>query len=1432
MTSPNLDRSDLTHSQLQIWLGQTLHADAPLYNMAFGFVFAGGLDPARFCRAWQHVVDGNEALRTSVVSRDGVPVRQVAGPGALPTIVERLDLDDPDQAVASFRVWCRERARRVFRLDGPLVESVLVPLDADRVGWFLNQHHLVTDAASTVQLYRQLAEAYGSDGPPPAAPPYYATARERPLSPAARTAAETHWARRAAAATGAWRLYGRPATPRGTASTRLTLDWDETRRAAVQRVIGEPGFASLSSDLSRFALFATLLVGWLHRVSGRSHLGLDAPVAGRTTPDARRALGLFMEVFPFDVVVEADDTFRDLGRRCLAEARQLLEHAQPGTSRPSGAARGVVLNFLPEPFGPFGDLRTDVEWVHPGHGDAAHAVRLQVHDFGGRGGYTVHLDVNDAVLDADQRTRAVEHFDAVARAALEDPDQPVGRVDLRTADERDTLDRLNATVPSPGRSGTVVDRIAAQTAARPEQIALRDRVGERSRQGLWEEAGALAATLRAHGVAPGDRVALLGRRGIPLVVAVLAVLRVRAVFVPLHLGAPPERTRLLLEDAGAVLLLHTEDVALHDEIALPALDILEGVEAGRGDVAPDASPALDDLAYLIYTSGSTGRPKGVLIEHRGLVHYLDWAASRYVRGGSLTWAWFTPLAFDLTLTSLLLPLVTDGVLEIYPEPEGPVDAALVDVVRANAVDVVKLTPSHLSILARLDLTGSRLRCLIVGGEDLKTGLARIVADRLGEGVEIYNEYGPTEAVVGCVCHRYAPDDDRATSVPIGAPIDGVQVRVLDGRGVPVPDGVPGELWVASPALARGYHEQPALTDARFRPDPTGSGLRCYRTGDLVRVVAPGRLEYLGRVDRQVKVSGFRVEPAEIEAVTGTIAGVAQCVVAARRRPASLPVRETTPTRCVRCGLSSEYPGATVGADGVCSICRTYASIRDRAADYFRTLDDLRALFDASAAVHDPPYDALMLLSGGKDSTYALCRLVEMGLRVHAFTLDNGYISDGATANMRRVTAELGVPLEVARTAAMPAIFRDSLERFSNVCQGCFKTIYTLALTFAHARGIPVVVTGLSRGQLFETRLTEDLFASGRYAADDVDRAVLEARKAYHRADDAVARGLDVSLFQTDDVFDRIRVIDFYRYCDVGLDEMLAYLGRRVPWVRPEDTGRSTNCLINDAGIFVHRRERGFHNYALPYSWDVRLGQKRRDAAIEELDDTIDERRVRGILAEIGYDPDRVTPRREDVSLGVFYVAPPDVTPEVVRAVLARQLPPALVPAAVVRVDALPLTPNGKVDEAALPWPDTAAAERAHPARAPDGPVEAYLVELWREQLGRERVAARGRLLRPRRHVAAGHGRDAPPVPRVRHHVAAPGPLPALTRLDRLARVDRGPDPGGRGRRGRRPPGRSDVGSLAGARAPTRPAGVRDRATRARSISPNSWKVDTRVLVCV
>jgi amino acid adenylation domain-containing protein len=723
----------------------------------------------------------------------------------------------------------------------------------------------------------------------------------------------------------------------------------------------------------------------------------------------------------------------------------------------------------------------------------------------------------------------------------------------------------------------------------------------------------------------------------------------------------------------------------------------------------------DALAYLLYTSGSTGRPKGVMVTRRSLANYIHWARQQYCDGEALCFPLFTSTGFDLTVTSIFTPLVCGGSVVVYASAADGDAFILRRVIEDDRVDVVKLTPSHLALIRDQSLDRSRIRTLILGGEDLSTDLAAATVDSFGGNVTLYNEYGPTEATVACAIHRFDRAQDRGASVPIGRPADNARVYILDSRLRLVPRGVVGEIAISGTGVARGYLGLDDRTRESFVPDPFHPGETMYLTGDRGRCNRAGQLEFLGRADSQVKWRGARIELGEVEAVLAAFPAIRH--VAARlvtARPSHESMR-----RCIRCGLENAHPEARIDSEGVCAICHRFEAQREHVAGYFGSMDDLQRILGEARERADGRHDCVVLTSGGKDSTYALCKVVGLGARPLVFHLDNGYISEKALDNVRRVVDELGLELVVGRTPEMNRIFTDSLRRYSNVCNGCFKTIYTLSMKLARERGIDTIVTGLSRGQIFETRLA-DLYRRGIFDPEIIDRTVLEARKAYHRMDDEVARSLDIEIFADDSVFHEIRFVDFYRYCDATLDEVLGYIGKHTPWIRPSDTGRSTNCRLNEVGIFVHKKERGFHNYALPYSWDVRLGHKERDAATAELDDRIDVRAVREHLDALDYrETSAFGPA--DSRLVAYYVSDRELSTSELRRFAAEKLTPEAVPALFVRLDALPLTANGKVDRAALPLLEGRRPILERAFVEPRSEAERVLAEAWCETLDLDRA---------------------------------------------------------------------------------------------------------------
>ena len=1304
MTTPGR----LTNAQEILWASQQLHPDAPLYNMAFLFGIRGAVDEGAFVEAFERLVEDADALRTVITTSDGAPSQQVL-PGVhyeLP-VIDLADTADPGEAAMA---WAVERCRQPLDIAQRTFDVALLRLGRERYAWYLNQHHVVTDAWTFTVLYEHMERIYaalraGEPAPAEGLPPfagyvdYERSAREQ-------TPGDLGGSRSGGDVV-APALYGARGRDTSTANERIELQLSASRSEALRELSRAPGVQALTPDLSLFQLFATALFAYLHRVSGQTTITIGAPVHNRATAEFRRTAGLFMEVYPLEVVVEDVDTFSSLHAKVRAATATLMRSARPGSvTSDVGRRINTVLNYIRAEFGDFDGAAVDAEWLHPGHVDAHHVLRLQVHDFAVTGRFTLAFDCSTDTFDADLRTAIPEHFRRVLDSMVDGWDEPIATVDLLDSTTRLAVGRaVNGSSADPQLVANVVRQFLDCAAEMPDAVA----IVHDDREWTYVEVDRITASI-AGGIRRGSVVGIGFPRSPEAVLTMLGVLRAGGAYVPIDPSWPRERLRYVVADAGCELLIADAEL----DLDVPTRRFADA--AGHPPL-PDAPIEAADLAYLLYTSGSTGQPKGVMIEHGSLANYVTWASSFYDRGRRLTFPLFTALGFDLTITSIFVPLISGGTIRVYGETRSPTDLAVLDVFEDDAVDIVKLTPSHLALLPDEPVPSARIGQLILGGEDLTVATARRAWEHFGERLSLHNEYGPTEATVGCIVHTFDPDVDAEGSVPIGRPIAGMRAHVIDAGGHPVPFGVPGELCVAGVGLAQGYAGRPELTAERFGSGESVGEPRMYRTGDLARVRPTGTIEYLGRRDDQVKVRGVRVELGEVEAAVQSHPMVTAAAASLWTDPERLEPGQLV--HCSRCGLASDYPGVSFDADRVCNECRSFEEYGPKARVYFKPEEELGAIL-ASGREAGGEYDCMALLSGGKDSTYVLCRLVDMGLRVLAFTLDNGYISDQAKGNIGRVVDALGVDHMYASTPAMNEIFVDSLHRHANVCNGCFKTIYALSTQTAYEKRIPFIVTGLSRGQFFETRLTEELFTELTVSSEQIDANVLEARKAYHRVDDAARRLLDVSIFEDDRIFDAVRFVDFYRYVDVGLDELYAYLDERVPWMRPTDTGRSTNCLINDVGIYYHRKVRGYHNYALPYSWDVRMGHKTRAEAMEELDDDIDLGQVTRILAEIGF-PDDVTEHESGRRLVSYYAAPVEIPTPELKDHVAHILPQQIIPTQFVRLDTIPLTANGKIDRAALPAPESHRPDVETTFIAPRTAGEIALARIWEQVLGIEGI---------------------------------------------------------------------------------------------------------------
>ncbi|MBL6447561.1 amino acid adenylation domain-containing protein [Fulvivirga sp. 29W222] len=358
------------------------------------------------------------------------------------------------------------------------------------------------------------------------------------------------------------------------------------------------------------------------------------------------------------------------------------------------------------------------------------------------------------------------------------------------------------------------------------------------------------------------------------IISILAILKSGNHFVPVDMSLPDKRIAYIIDNCGAEVIISNKNIIedegydIIDELPkdLRLIDMANESFNEESDKIVDIGSA-SDLAYIIYTSGTTGKPKGVTVMHRSLVNYVYTTSNYYTGGGNFTFPFYTSISFDLTLTSIFVPLLSGNSIVTYPQIQQ--ELTLSRVIEDNKIDVIKATPSHLRVLKELsffkDQTNqSKIKKVIVGGEQLLTKDAEKLIELLGEEVEIFNEYGPTEATVGCMIHKYDPSESKQTVVSIGKPLPNSRIYLLDKFQQPMPKGLEGEIYIAGACLASGYLKDEKLTASRFIPDCFHSDELMYKTGDLGRMLPDGNLEFLGRIDRQTKVNGFRIELEEIE----------------------------------------------------------------------------------------------------------------------------------------------------------------------------------------------------------------------------------------------------------------------------------------------------------------------------------------------------------------------------------------------------------------------------------------------------------------------------------------------------------------------------------------------------------------------------------------
>jgi len=879
----------LSHAQQRLWILDRLEPRNPAYNIVAAVYVRGNLNFEALQTAFNALIARHESLRTRFrIDENGQPYQDILEELIVP--IERIDL--PQRQALEARA--NEVALQPFHLEeGPLVRVTLLLQKGQDPVLVLNMHHIISDGWSMSVFLDELGENYLACEAGTAIPE-----RETRLQYADFSAWQRQWLAKGELTRQLdyWReqLHGaphllelpldrvRPPVQGNRGATLPVVLDDETTQAL--NALAEREEATVYMVLQ--ALFASLL----GRYARSRDVVIGSPVANRDMPGLEPIIGFFVNTIALrfdlegepnllDVVARAKDTVLDALANQDAPFDQVIETIQPPRDLSYAPIFQVMFAFqnLPKPK----DLNAATSLEPIPLKNVASKFDLTL--FLGADGLQLRgaLEYNADLFDPVTIERLWHHFRQLTAKAIANPRLPIFDIELSSAEEIDAhLNVWNDTATTRDLDLCFHQRFETHAKQSPRAVAVTDRRGSMTFQALNRKANQLAHYLRKRGVGPDVPVGVLMTRRREMIVGLFAILKAGGYYVPMDPSYPPGRLSVILEGVSLVL---TEDelvekLADSDCEPLPMTSWAK-LTSAESKANPTLSNRPDHLAYAIYTSGSTGKPKGVAITHRNLVYYLAWCCDTLdIESGNGAVVQGS-ISFDATVSALWPPLMVGRPIHLI-EDGNELEGLVEELTKKHDYSLLKMTPAHLDALSRLDTDAKwHLPTTVVGGESL-IGDRLEFWKRVSPDTLLYNEYGPTEATVGCTIYPMRLGEIGLGPVPIGHPLPDAVLYVLEPSGCLAPVGIPGELFIGGAGLARGYLGRPSLTASRFVPNPFAKspGLRLYRTGDLVKRRRDGALIFIGRTDHQVKVRGFRIELAEVETALAGLDGVHESAV--------------------------------------------------------------------------------------------------------------------------------------------------------------------------------------------------------------------------------------------------------------------------------------------------------------------------------------------------------------------------------------------------------------------------------------------------------------------------------------------------------------------------------------------------------------------------
>ncbi|WJM63972.1 amino acid adenylation domain-containing protein [Bacillus amyloliquefaciens] len=867
-------------AQQRVYFLHQMEPDQLAQNMFGQISIIGQYDEQALISSLQQVMQRHEAFRTYFDISDGEIVQKLENEIDINIHVRTMSLDEFDAYA--------DRFVKPFRLEqAPLVRAELIKIDNGQAELLIDMHHIISDGYSINILTNELLALYHQKPLPDIEFEYkdFAEWQNQWLNEDAMKQQETYWLEQFQEEIPVLQLPtdGSKAAERSSDGQRVTCSLQPDVIRSLQDLAQKAGTTLYTVLLAAYKVL-------LHKYTGQEDIVVGTPASGRNHPDVENIIGIFIQTIGIRTKPLANRKFTDYLEEVKRQTLDAFENQDYPFDR-----LVEKLNVQRETTGKslfntmfvfqnieFHEIRHDectfkVKERNPGV--SLYDLMLTVEDAGQQ--IEMHFDFKPGQFEKDTIEQITRHYVSILKSLVKQPEMTLSSVPMLSETERyQLLTEFNDTKTPYPHNETVSRWFENQANLRPDHEAVIFGNERYTYRQLNERANQLARTLRTIGIQADQFVAIISPHCIELIVGILAVLKSGCAYVPIDPEYPEDRIHYMLSDSKAeIVLTHRSlQVQLPYDGDVVLLDEENSYHADRSNL--ELFSDAHDLAYMIYTSGSTGNPKGVLIEHQGMANYIWWAKEVYVRGEKTNFPLYSSISFDLTVTSIFTPLVTGNTIIVYDGEDK--SAVLSAIMQDSRIDMIKLTPAHLHVIKEMNIAShTTIRKMIVGGENFSTRLAKSVSKQFKGRLDIFNEYGPTETVVGCMIYRYDAKRDKQEFVPIGTAAANTDIYVADASRNLVPIGVIGEMYISGPGVARGYWNRPDLTAEKFVENPFIPGAKMYKSGDLAKRLRDGNLVYVGRIDEQVKIRGHRIELGEIEAAMHNVETVQKAAVTAR-----------------------------------------------------------------------------------------------------------------------------------------------------------------------------------------------------------------------------------------------------------------------------------------------------------------------------------------------------------------------------------------------------------------------------------------------------------------------------------------------------------------------------------------------------------------------